>query len=281
MEPYSNCAVEIQEEEEMNPIPVLGIPHYNRIDLTARCIESIDYPVDKLVIILQGPGSEKIYIQSSKRIVALDDSGVPVIMGIVPEGVGEVICIRHPNAGVAGAWNEIIKLFPAPWWMTCNNDIQFTPGDLQKMAEHVALEGQGAAMIYGNHGASWFAITAFGVQKVGLFDENIYPAYLEDCDWGRRCDLAGERRLTVENVQAIHGSEPHGQHGKMAGSCTVYSDESLRDKNGRTHAMNFEYYRAKWGGNNGEEKFKTPFNSGWPLQFWVFDPFIRARQQWT
>lgn len=245
----------------MKPIPVLGIPHYNRADLLARCIASIDYPVRKLVIVQQGPE------QSGARI-----PGNPLAT--------ETIFIRHPNAGVAGAWNEIIKLFPAPWWMLVNDDIAFTPGDLRKMAECVDREiadlAQMPALVYG-HAASWFAITPFGVSRAGLFDENIYPAYLEDCDWHYRALLAGVRLIQVPDVHAIHGCEPQGQ----TGSCTILSDPVLREKNHRTHGGNFDYYRAKWGGINGREKFKTPFNDPlWPVWAWRFDPEFRAKQQW-
>lgn len=265
----------------MNSIPVLGIPHYNRSDLTVRCIESIDYPVDLLVVIdnsngrLCGPPGW----QTPTQFIARQEN------------------IYHPNAGVAGSWNEVIKLFPAAWWMLVNNDIQFTPGDLRKMAElvwretaannldaghHPSIGGNSGqpelkhtGKIYGNHGASWFSITPYGVETVGLFDENIFPAYLEDCDWSRRADLLGVRRFDVQDVHAIHG-EPD-----MPGCCTVRSDAELGAKNKRTHGGNFEYYRRKWGGLNETEIFQHPFNDPhWPMWAWKFEPATRARQQW-
>jgi GT2 family glycosyltransferase len=263
----------------MNPIPVLGIPHYNRPDLLLRCIRSIDHPVRNLVIVANGLPSETppdFIVRSSAY-----------------DGVENVRVINHPNSGVAGSWNEIIKLFPAPWWMIANNDIEFAPGDLGKMAtaaEHNLerrclrftlvsnpdSEVEPAGAIYGNHGASWFAITAHGVEKVGLFDENIYPAYLEDCDWSYRADLMGVRRLTlVGDVRAKHGDD------KCLGSSTIMSDPALREKNRRTHGGNFYYYRSKWGGVNGQEVFRTPFDDpGWPVWAWKFDPAFRAKQQW-
>ena len=255
----------------MKPIPVLGIPHYNRADLTARCINSIDYPVDKLVVVLQGPENESLDSMFLKDVVVFQDC------------IKELVVIRHPNAGVAGAWNEIIKLFPAPWWLISNNDIQFAPGDLPKLAEFLEIESVNdglhptAHMVYGNHGASWFAITAHGIATAGLFDENIFPAYLEDCDMSRRFDLLGLRRCDVPDVHAIHGDAERN----IKGSTTVHSDPELRKKNHRTHGGNFDYYRLKWGGVNEQEKFKTPFNDpNWPLWAWRFDPAFRAEQQW-
>lgn len=255
----------------MNPIPVLGIPHYNRPDLTARCIASIDYPVEKLVII-------------NNRTVSLLDSEVDkAVLGnqAIEEHSYHLIELCM-NAGVAGAWNEIIKLFPASWWLIVNNDIAFAPGDLAKMAEFVQAQldtprwhDKPADMIYGNHGASWFAITAHGVATAGLFDENIYPAYLEDCDMSRRFDLLGLRRCDVPDVHAKHGDD------EFSGSCTIMSDVDARAMNALTHGRNFDYYRAKWGGNNEQETFPTPFNDpNWPVWAWRFDPAFRAGNQW-
>lgn len=290
----------------MKSIPVVGIPHYNRPDLTARCIASIDYPVDKLVIVNNGP--ERIEV----------DEWIMDATAEATNTIREVCIIAHPNAGVAGAWNEIIKLFPAPYWLISNNDIQFAPGDLAKMVAFVTevewfvcaecgqrfsceqfnsnsgfcprcvpvvglrpskkiMKGFTPGVIYGNHGASWFSVTAGCVEKVGLFDENIYPAYLEDCDYSRRCDLLNVTRHTLEGVSAIHGDASRN----ILGSTTVYSDPGLAEKNQRTHGGNFDYYRAKWGGVNEQEKFPTPFNSpAWPIWAWRFDPHHRKEQQW-
>jgi GT2 family glycosyltransferase len=239
-------------------IPVLGIPHYNRPDLLLRCLRSIDEPVERLVIIHNGELCD---------LPALDD---------LPGNIRWTTVIQHPNAGVAGSWNEIIKLFPAAWWLICNNDIAFAPGDLNRMAQAVdeQLEVPMPGLLYGNHGASWFAITSQCVDRAGLFDENIYPAYLEDCDYSRRCDLLGVRRVNVPGCLALHGEGGNG-------SCTIHSDPVVRAHNHRTHGGNFEYYRAKWGGINGQETFGTPFNDpAWPVWAWRFDPARRRNQQW-
>jgi GT2 family glycosyltransferase len=184
----------------------------------------------------------------------------------------------HPNAGVAGAWNEIIKLCPAPWWLISNDDIECAPGDLAKFAEYWEAQSwleTAPAMFYGNHGASLFGITAAGVARAGLFDENIYPAYLEDCDMSCRMDRLGLRRANVPGIAARHGDD------HLTGSCTVNGSPELATANARTHGGNFAYYRRKWGGNNGEEIYPTPFNDPhWPLAHWQFEPALRAAQQW-
>jgi GT2 family glycosyltransferase len=268
----------------MKAIPVLGIPHYNRPDLLARCIASIDYPVDRLVIVQNGARAD--FIGKTSYSVESEIKHV-----INPSGhIHDVIHIRHPNAGVAGSWNEVIKLFPAPFWMLVNNDIQFAPGDLSFMAERAQYHSEPhefsnaptdppSGIVYGNHGASWFVVTAYGIKQVGLFDENLYPAYLEDCDWSYRADRLDVRRITVAGLKSIHGTATDGAD-QTKGSCTIHSDERLAKANQRTHGRNFEYYREKWDGINGEEKFKTPFNDPhWPLWAWKFEPGMRERQQ--
>lgn len=260
-------------ETKQVAIPVLGIPHYNRADLTARCIASIDYPVETLVVVVNNALLERTEWEECAKAVRANPF------------FNRVEVCRHSNAGVAGAWNEIIKLFPAAWWLISNNDIEFAPGDLEKLAEFVNKETanrqpptagtQVPGMVYGNHGASWFAITQHGVNAVGLFDENIYPAYLEDCDWSYRADLLGVRRSDCPGVAARHGDET------LTGSCTVNENPELAAKNSRTHGGNFNYYRRKWGGLNGTEVFKTPFNDPqWPVWAWRFEVETRAAQQW-
>jgi len=230
-------------------IPLLSIPFYNRRDLLLRCVASIDYPVKQLLVVQNG--KEDGTVEPNKF-------------------VENWTLIRHPNAGVAASWNEAIKFFPEDWWLLSNNDIQFSPGDLERMANAIA-EGDGC--YYGNHGASWFGVTKGAIKQVGLFDENIFPAYLEDCDWSTRADRLGVKRTTVQGCRAIHGD------AKSCGSCTIMSDDAVRAKNHQTHGRNFQYYQRKWGGINGQETFQRPFNDpNWPMQHWVFDPDFRKEQ---
>ena len=281
----------------MNSIPVLGVPTYHRTDLLFRLLATLEHAgaaIEHLVIVNNHP--------KRNLLLTRPPAHTPV---------KRMTIIKHPNAGVAGAWNEIIKLFPAPWWLITNDDIAFQPGDLAKMAlavgasvvgarstrapellgtgvepvptgeglgtgvEPVPTGGTVPGVFYGNHGASFFGITAECVARVGLFDECIFPAYLEDCDYAYRCDLLGMPRTNVDGLQARHGD------GELTGSCTVNSDQVIQAENVRTHGLNFGYYEQKWGGINGQEKFKTPFNDPhWPVWAWRFEPALRSQQQW-
>lgn len=233
-------------------IPVLIVPVLNRIDLLARMVASIDFNVKELVVINNGPEQ---------------------IAFVIPPCVEKLTVISGPNMGVASSWNHGIKLFPADYWLIVNSDIAFAPGDLQRMHEAVAKDGHDTACFYANHGASFFAITPYGVNVVGLFDENFFPAYVEDVDHGFRADLLGAARISIGGCSSIHGDE------KTTGSCTIMADPKLRARNHFTHGRNFEYWKRKWGGMPGEETFKTPFNDpSWPIWAWKFDPAFRKGQ---
>ena len=254
-------------------IPVLGIPILNRGDLLKRLFDSIDYPVDTLHIVLNytanTPSDEVAKAVSEIREAIRDDH--PFVKHLVTEG-GMLYNSEHKlvsnNMGVAGSWNHIIKAHPeASYIILSGNDIQFTPGDLQKFDNFMTAltpeERNKKGITCGNHGYSCFAILPETIKNVGLFDENIYPAYLEDCDYSWRCRLAGVHNNDVQDTHMIHGEAPNW------GSSTIYSNADYRNKNGVTHGRNFEYYRKKWGGNNGQESYKHPYNDKEKeVQFW-------------
>jgi GT2 family glycosyltransferase len=243
-------------------IPVLTIPHLNRPDLLHRCIASIDYPVETLVLIQNGRDEDT-------RI-----ADILALLQSVP--VGHFTHIRGPNLGCAASWNYAMIAFPqAPWWMFVGNDIQFCEGTMKIMAEGAAEWHGALAALFANAGHSCFIQTRRGTENVGLYDWNIHPAYTEDCDWMWRRECAREVYLDVEGARVVHG-EPG-----CPGSCTIGSDVKLRDQCHRTHGNNFEYYRRKWGGMPGQEQFKTPFDKGGPVNELVFDPETRASNVWT
>jgi len=228
----------------------MAVPFLNRRDLLLRCVASIDFPVERLVIIQNGT----------------EDGTVDP-----PPSVLNWTLIRHPNAGVAASWNEAITLFPADYWLLVNNDIEFAPGDLAKF-HHDITNDPALGCLYGNHGASWWGVTEMGYNTVGAFEQALWPAYLEDTEWAYRADLLGVKRATVHGLTSKHGD------AKATGSCTIMSDPELRRKNGITHGKGFEFYKKKWGGINGQEVFKHPFNDP-SIPIWACRPDTRIRRE--
>lgn len=147
-------------------IPALIVPILARPELLRAMIESIDYPVEKIVVI---------------------DNG-----GVVPADI-EAIHLPH-NIGVAASWNLGIKVTPrAPWWLIVNSDLTFGPGDLERLANTVSPR----PALYKMLGLAAFAINQATLEAIGLFDESFHPAYNEDIDYQRRADLAGVPHIEV------------------------------------------------------------------------------------
>jgi len=220
-------------------IPIIGIPVLNRGDLLFRCIRSIDYPFDKLVIVNNG-----------------GDPGVKAVCEQLGDELATKLTTYCPgrNLGVSASWNWIIQNFPnAEYWLLVGNDIMFTPGDLAKMDRFIR-EHLHYVTMPANQGHSLFAVTKHGWETIGAFDENYYPAYLEDSDHMYRVKLASAEWADVPDVHAIHGEAP------TFGSHTIYADRELFERNQQTHAANFEYYKTKWGGPPGAEIFAVPYN---------------------
>jgi GT2 family glycosyltransferase len=251
-------------------IPVVGVPILNRGDLLLRCVESIDYPVNILVIINNGTdeGVTKALVDLGGRT---SQRSLWEHLVVVPPSTDPLH--HRGNRGVAGSWNEIIRFIPtAAYWLLVGNDIAFGAGDLSRMHDYTMANRETHVEIYSNHGHSFFAVTPLHLERVGEFDENLYPSYLEDCDDARRMFLTASRNANCPGINAIHGEAPHW------GSSTIMSNEHYRMMNGVTHGANYAYYRRKWGGDNGGEVYRTPFNDpAWPINRWVIDPDHRAK----
>lgn len=149
-------------------IPVLGVPTLRRADLLARLLDSIDHPVEHLVIV--------------------DNGHQTITVGDVADHV--TLTTTAGNLGVAGSWNLIIKSTPhAPWWLIVNDDASFTPGSLEQLAAAARTD----AVVCAGCSPPWacFTIGERVIDKVGLFDERFHPAYCEDVDYALRCEAAG------------------------------------------------------------------------------------------
>jgi len=157
----------------MTPVPVLIIPVLNRYDLLDNLLESINYPVENILIIDNG-GSYK----SNKE---------------------NVLVLNMPtNLGVAASWNLGIKLFPkAPYWTFMAIDA----GLLSDTLEKTTVYSNEDVIVISNYGFSYFSIGRNIIQSVGLFDENYFPAYYEDTDWEKRVRALGyEEKILYPDV---------------------------------------------------------------------------------
>ena len=195
-------------------IPVLIVPVLTSPELLYEMLDSVDHPVEKLILVDNGG-------EVSRHLVA----------GINREMIQRRYLWKMPsNLGVPVSWNLGMKATPfAPWWMISNFDVAFPPGALAEFAE---LSHLGRIVVSGEE-ASWcvFTIGSEVVEQVGLFDEGIHPAYFEDLDYLRRCEAHG-----VD----VHVSEIMANHRN---SSTVAA--GFADKNTVTFKANMQRYKAR------------------------------------
>jgi len=195
-------------------IPSMIVPTLTRHDLLTQMLKSIDYPVGLLIIINNHPNA--------------DFEGTDSI----PDCVADYRVLNMPaNLGCAGSWNLGIKLTPfAPWWLVASDDVVFEPGALEAFARECSPDRLTISNEWPHY--QFFGVGENVVHKVGLFDENLYPANFEDDDYQRRCEVAG--------VEIHWASAPHF-HVKQG---TVHATEWAA-QNARTYGLNETYFVRK------------------------------------
>ncbi len=225
-------------------VPSIGLD----VSLLNRLAASIDYPIKYKVAFNNGPEG------------ALDEFGDKHPDWIVKDSpIG--------NRGVAGSWNDCAKWFSSePCWLIANEDCWFLPGQLEQICR-CADDNLTAPVIYLNDSRAYYCFvwTLAGREQFGEFDENLWPAYYEDCDY----------RIRLGNTEipyALQGQEPV-PHGKPRSGGVDY--QSLIQGCG---LLNRAYWRKKWGTDNREQAvYQTPYKDHrLTLKDWVWDPAHRA-----
>lgn len=198
-------------KETTQVIPVLGFATLKRFDLAQRLLDSIDYPVEHLVIV--------------------DNSGTNTWQPSQPAKVKNLWMIRVPfGLGLVGAWNLIVKSTPhAPYWVLVNDDAHFAEGALEIICE----DADANSLAFPHITPDWSCIVLGQkvVEEVGLYDERFYPLYFDDNDYERRIRNAG---LPVRRIDAIVHHE---------NSSTLKS--GYEQKNAVSYRNNNELFEAK------------------------------------
>jgi hypothetical protein len=262
-------------------IPILGVPIVNGFRWLQRLVDSIDFPVDKLVII--NNSENKDITDQTLLLSAQKHSFINHIH----------VCNLPSNIGVAASWNLIIKSnIKAPYWLICNHDIAFTSGLLE--AFYNSAQQVDVGIIHGNKGdfevGSYdiFLIKDWTIQKLGLFDENFYPAYCEDVDYAMRLynhnliDSNDFIKKEYLNVPYYHGdllssdSDYYNKSGSQSARESLQIFHALQ----RINITNMEYMDKKWG-NTWKEilPFAYPMNiENIPLSYTCYDlNFCRSK----
>lgn len=192
-------------------IPNMIVPVLNRHDLLQRMLDSIDYPIRKLIII---------------------DNGEPEVGLTIPDWFEEATYTPIPsNLGVAGSWNLGIKSFPHDnKWLIASNDVVWRPGALEEFSEAGPNE-----MVLSADFPHWqaFSIGEGPIGDVGLFDEMFQSAYCEDNDMARRLIHSG---WPIRNIKTSIGHD---------NSSTIAADQTIRKMNQKSFALNQKYLVEK------------------------------------
>lgn len=162
------------------------------------------------------------------------------------------------NHGVSKAWNRGIQIAidrGCEYAVVCNDDVVMTPGLIPKLTQHldkntVLVSPKNTTGVGHPRGLNFwcFAIEpAYFVERFGTFDENFSPAYFEDDDMAYRIQLRGGRILNTR-YEAYHAVM-----GTQAMDAEPVVGRDVWDRN-------LLYYREKWGGDGGSERYRTPFN---------------------
>jgi hypothetical protein len=261
-------------------IPILGVPIVNGFHWLERLVNSIDFPIDKLIIINNNAED----IELTDQLNTLSAKQFDYINYIH-------ICHLPSNIGVASAWNLIIKSsINSPYWLISNHDIAFTPGLLKTFFDRA--QQQDIGILYGSNGDfsigsyDLFLIKDWVIQKLGLFDENFYPAYCEDVDYIMRLHNYNFKNDIIKN-EALNIPYYHGNGLSSDNNCylehgqqTAKYNNDISNQLNNVHFLNFNYMFQKWGHNwRNLDPQSFPLNvPNMPLSYTSYDlEFCRSK----
>jgi hypothetical protein len=220
----------------------------NRLDLLVKAVGSIPEFWRVLTIVensperitekLSSPRTAKI-LEPSFRLAGDDPPSITVFYPPVPLTFTQSHNWWFANAKKKGAQFVI--------WI--HNDAASVDGGhlrLLDFVRRITAAGRKWGTVFTSYDAL-AAVNLAAIEDVGGYD-TAFPKYGCDCDLYHRFTLAGWECINTGIVTNHVGSQ------------TILSDTKLRFVNGIIHPHSMDYYRNKWGGNPGEEKFAAPFN---------------------
>ena len=170
-----------------------------------------------------------------------------------------------------------------------NVDISYPAGALSSVLPVIWDDYRNGTLLYMlGHGFSAIVLTRTLLARVGMFDEHIWPAYVEDCDLMLRVRmLVGEA-----NVNHHEGGESgkylylnpnplfHHIGGQGSSSNSGYG---FAERVQRAHKNNIAYYLQKWGITHSHwEKGAEmhPHGCGIPMDNQHSRPFNLSHDDW-
>lgn len=184
---------------------------------------------------------------------------------MAPSMRGQLVIVDNTNVnlGVAASWNLGVghmRRNDAEWLIVVSAATRFgPPGGLDFVAHLEAASGDEWAIEAGECprqpgiGFGWhlIAFPARTFARVGTFDENFWPAYFEDLDFGHRIRCAVPEWTPgpdpIWPKVDVDADLAGFAHGKVLAGVEVPVDPLVR------------YFSRKWGGLIGETMYDRPF----------------------
>lgn len=239
---------------------LIVIPCLNQLEYTKKTLASIELKPHQALCIINNnstDGSREFFLKMA-------------------EAPNTYFLDLPQNVGVSNSWNAGIELgydmLKCDIVILLNNDIILREKTLEIMERELKTDGVGlisACDIMSKCANeeeffkleikeqpdfveepefSCFAINRTCYERVGYFDEYIYPAYFEDNDYHYRMKLAG-----------LHAYKDRNNYYWHYGSRTRQSDPLLKEWLNYCYTGNEKYYKEKWGGEPEKEKYTIPF----------------------
>lgn len=190
-------------------IPVMIVPTLCHYDLLQNMLNTIDYPIDHIIIVDNGGKLDKAECSFANKISIIN---------------------MPSNLGVPSSWNLGIKLTPyKKWWLIASDDIEFKPNKLEKICKSKF----NSIIVNLSHGRilSSFALHENVVDSIGLFNEYYYPGIGEENDYLTRMTRAGYKTYDFDFFTDVGGG---GNTGMLLDLFNIENDlgketlESLR-----------------------------------------------------
>jgi GT2 family glycosyltransferase len=209
-----------------------------KIAIGIPTISEFEYLNESLNMIYDILPNIDIYIYNNSHINLLTKLDIKNNVKILGSGF---------NIGVAGAWNTMLSDMKSNGYqyaLMLNDDIKLSK-DIVKIYEYVSDGQPKFARILNDW--SVFLIHLDIYNKVGIFDENFFPAYFEDCDYNYRLKIAEVNtdfpKFLIPEVYRT--------------SSSITTNPNLN----KNYNQNRLYYINKWGGEPSFEIFIHPFNN--------------------
>ena len=284
-------AVSCDRQMSLDPIPAMGTLVLNRPDLLLSLLKTIDYPIKHFVVVHNLDSHEETNRQTETLLQSLETD---LASTLGHENIMKLTVARHEdNLGFSAGVNRIILTAKeSPYWLIANNDVGFFSGALREISFQMTnFMGQYAqacawAMVGEPIGPfSTFVLTTRAVQTVGIWDENFWPVYGEDCDYEARLVRAKCPIIFESNTSRV------ARHIGSASWRTTGQTSSLAKLVGKGN-NNFDYIQQKWGANVCDARtlmepyiredvgYARPFNDeNRPLSYWSVDMNRRSQRE--